>query len=157
MPYKVFVSYSTRNMQIAQWALQSLSQVGVTEVFVAEYSTEPGTSLSERILTEIRYCDMFVLLWSGAARSSDWVPQEIGAARMANRLIVPVVLEANLPVPGFVSDIKYLRAFEDWQGAFTTLKNLVDAQAMEAANRKKGAIILSLILGAAALFSSAEK
>lgn len=153
MPYKVFVSYSTNNIHIAQWALQSLSRLGVTEVFVAEYSMEPGTPLSERILAEIRDCDIFVLLWSGAARSSDWVPQEIGAARMANRLIVPVVLEANLPVPGFISTVKHLRAFEDWEGAFTRLKNFVDAQALEAAKRKQAAVVLGLILGAVALFS----
>jgi hypothetical protein len=152
MPYKVFVSYSTKNIHIAQWALQSLTRLGKTEVFVAEYSMEPGTPLSERILAEIRDCDLFVLLWSGAARASDWVPQEIGAARMANRHIVPMVLEPNVPVPGFISNIKHLRAFEDWQGAFTTLKNFVDAQSTEAANRKQAVIVIGLILGAIALF-----
>jgi hypothetical protein len=97
---------------------------------------------------------MFVLLWTGSARSSDWVPQEIGAARMANRLIVPVVLEPNLPVPAFISHVLHLRAHEDWDGAFITLKNFVDAQAMEAAKRKQAGIVLGLILGAVALFAA---
>lgn len=154
MAYKVFVSYSTKSIHIAQWALQSLSQPGMTEVFVAEYSLYPGAPLNELLLAEIRECDIFVLLWTGAARSSDWVPQEIGAARMANRLIVPVVLEPNLPVPAFISGVKHLRAYEDWEGAFVTLKNFIDAQAIEAAKRKQTGIILGLILGAVALFAA---
>jgi len=153
MAYKVFVSYSTKSIHIAQWALQALSRPGIIEVFVAEYSIEPGAHLSERILAEIRECDMFVLLWTGAARSSDWVPQEIGAARMASRLIVPVVLEPNLPVPGFISHLKHLRAHEDWNGSFIALKNFVDAQAMEATKRTQTQIVLGLIVGAVALFA----
>ena len=148
MAYKVFVSYSTRNIHIAQWAIQALSRAGVTEVFVAEYSVEPGAVLDERILSEIRACDLFVLLWSGAARTSDWVPQEIGAARMANKTIVPIVLEANLPVPGFIGHVKYLRAFENWEGSFTALKQLVEGQSLGAAKRRKAGTILVLILGA---------
>ncbi len=63
-------------------------------------------SLDDHILAEIRDADLFILLWSGAARASDWVPQEIGAARMANKTIVPVVLEPNLSLPGFISDLR---------------------------------------------------
>lgn len=152
MAYKAFVSYSTYNIHIAQWAVQSLSRPGITEVFVAEYSLEPGAVLDERILAEIRACDVFILLWSRAARQSDWVPEEIGAARMAHRLIVPVVLEPNVPLPGFIAQVKHLRAYENWQGAFTNLKEFVEAQAMEAAQRQNVAVVLGLILGSILLF-----
>ncbi|MGH9450884.1 MAG: toll/interleukin-1 receptor domain-containing protein [Terriglobia bacterium] len=152
MAYKVVVSYSTHNIHIAQWTVQALSRPGITEVFVAEYSLEPGAELDERILAEIRACDMFILLWSRAARQSDWVPAEVGAARMARRLIVPVVLEPNVPLPGFIAQVKHLRAYEDWQGAFTNLKEFVNAQAMEAAQRQKAAVVLGLILAGIMLF-----
>jgi hypothetical protein len=154
MAYKVFVSYSTKSIGIAKWAIQSLSRPGITEVFVSEYSLEPGAKLTDRLLAEIRDCDVFVLLWTDSARSSDWVLQEIGAASMAKRLIVPVVLEPNLPVPGFISNLKYLRAHEDWDGSFITLKNFIDAQAMEATKRHQASIVLGLILGAIALFAT---
>ncbi len=154
MAYKVFVSYSTKNIHIAQWAIQALSQPGITEVFVAEYSVQAGSNLDEQILAEIRACDLFVLLWSGSARQSDWVPHEIGAARMANKATVPVVLERGVPVPGFISNIKYLRAYENWDGTFATLTSMVQTQALLAAQQKKALIVVGLILGAIALFSS---
>ena len=156
MAYKVFVSYSTYNIHIAQWAIQALSRPGITEVFVAEYSIEPGAVLDERILAEIRACDLFILLWSRAARQSDWVPAEVGAARMANRLIVPVVLEPNVPLPGFIAQVKYLRAYENWQAASTNLKQFVDAQAIEAAQRQKAAVVLGLILAGIILFGGSS-
>jgi hypothetical protein len=156
MAYKVFVSYSTANIHIAQWAVQSLSRPGVIEVFVAEYSVEPGAILDQRILAEIKACDLFVLLWSGAARDSDWVPQEIGAARMVNRLIVPIVLEKNLSVPGFISNVKHLRAYENWDDAFLRLRNLVEVQAGQAAQRQAAIAVVGLILGAIALFSVSD-
>jgi hypothetical protein len=146
MAYKVFVSYSTFNINIAQWAIQALSRPGVTEVFVAEYSLEPGAVLDERILAQIRACDLFILLWSRAARQSDWVPAEVGAARMANRTIVPVVLEPNVPLPAFIAQVKHLRAYENWQASFTHLKEFVDAQAIQAAEREKAVVVLGLIL-----------
>lgn len=157
MAYRVFVSYSTSNIQIAQWAIQSLSRPGITEVFVAEYSLEPGAVINERILAEIRACDVLILLWSGAARQSDWVPQEIGAARMAGKVIVPIVLEANLPVPGFISNVKYLRAYENWDGAFIALRSFVDGQAMQAAQRQQAVVVLGLILGGIALLSLGDR
>lgn len=152
MAYKVFVSYSTYNIHIAQWAIQALSRPGIAEVFVAEYSVEPGAVLDERILAEIRACDLFILLWSRAARQSDWVPAEVGAARMANRLIVPFVLEPNVPLHGFIAQVKHLRAYENWQAASTHLKQFVDAQAIEAAQRQKAVVVLGLILADIILF-----
>jgi len=56
---------------------------------------------------------------------------------MAGKAIVPIVLEPNLPVPGFISNVKHLRAYENWDGAFITLQNFVDAQAMQAAQRQQ--------------------
>jgi|ERR1022692_268925 hypothetical protein len=156
MAYKVFVSYSTANIHIAQWSIQALSRPGVIEVFVAEYSLQPGAILDQRILAEIRACDLFVLLWSGAARHSDWVPQEIGAARIVNKLIVPIVLEQNLPVPGFISNVKHLRAYENWDDAFLRLRNLVEVQAVQTIQRQRAIVVVGLIFGAIALFSSGE-
>ena len=153
MAYKVFISYSTKNIHIAEWAIRSLSRPGVIEVFVAEYSIQPALFLEERILAAIKRCDLFILLWSQEARQSDWVPQEIGVATGEDKPIVPIVLEANAPVPGFISGVKYLRAFENWEGSFVTLKRFVEDQAIQSAQRQSAVAVLAMLLGAVVLFS----
>src|SRR6266849_6382228 len=105
MAYNVFISYSSKNMNIVDWARSTLAHPGHIEVFAAEYSVLPSQPLNDEIERAIRACDLFVLLWSHDARASDYVPQEIGLAIASNKVILPVVMEDNLPVLGFISHI----------------------------------------------------
>ena len=41
MAYNVFISYSSKNLHIVDWARSTLAQPGITEVFAAEYSVLP--------------------------------------------------------------------------------------------------------------------
>jgi len=67
MAYNVFISYSSKNLHVVDWARATLSQPGVTEVFAGEYSVLPSQVLNDQIIHAIRSCDLFVLLWSGQA------------------------------------------------------------------------------------------
>ncbi len=117
MAYNVFISYSSKNLSIVDWARATLPQPGHIAVFAAEYSVRPSQVLNKEIESAIRTCDLFVLLWTHDARHSDYVPQEIGIAKGCFKTILPVVMEANVPVPGFISDLKYLDAHKDWEGS----------------------------------------
>jgi len=72
----------------------------------------PGQSLSSEIIAAIKSCDLFVLLWSKNSQSSEWVPQEIGIARAAEKPIIPLILEPGLQAPGLIKDIKYLSIYD---------------------------------------------
>jgi hypothetical protein len=156
VPYKVFISYSTKNLDIVQWAKHTLDQPGLTEVFAAEYSVAPGTVLNAEIMKAIRGCDLFVLLWTQEARKSDYVPQEIGIAVAANKMILPIVMEANLPVPGFISNLKYLDAHRDMEGAFAWLAQFVRDNSAHQQDQQKAAALLALLIGGVWLFSSGK-
>src|ERR1700719_540594 len=125
MAYNVFISYSSKNLRIVDWARSTLAQPGITEGFAAEYSVLPSQVLNEAISRAIRACDLFVLLWSHDAKSSDYVPQEIGIAVGCNKIILPVVMEENVPVPAFITDLKYLAAHKNWEGSFQWLAQFV--------------------------------
>lgn len=152
MPYKVFISYSSKNLNVVQWAREKLAQPGATEVFAAEYSVTPGAALNAEIIQAIRNCHLFVLLWSQQARTSDYVPQEIGIAVAANKTILPVVMEPNLPVPGFISHLKYLPAHRDWQGSFQWLTQFVRENSVKQQNQEKFAALVALLIGGLLLF-----
>lgn len=124
MAFKVFVSYSTLDLSVVNSIRAKLGVLGV-DVFIAEYSVTPGENLSERILAEIRACDVFVLLWSSNSKSSDWVPQEIGVARGLDKFIVPMLLERNVLPPAFISGIKYVNIHSNEQAAMLTLQAVI--------------------------------
>jgi hypothetical protein len=54
-PYKVFMSYSSRDWRIAEWIKQDLESVGA-EVWIDEREMESGRSLLDQILTGIHDC-----------------------------------------------------------------------------------------------------
>lgn len=150
MAYNVFISYSSKNMKVVDWARTSLAQPGLTDVFAAEYSIKPGQVLNAEIIRAIRSCDLFVLLWGRDARASDYVSQEIGIAIGCNKTILPVVMEKRVPVPAFISNLKHLDAHKDWEGSFKQLKQIVDANAANLQNVKAiatiGAMIVAFII-----------
>ena len=122
--FKVFISYSTHDLNSVTELHQSLNGTGV-EVFVAEHSVVASEPLSDRISSAITACDLFILLWSANARASDWVPQEIGKAHSLNKTILPLVLDDGLALPGFISGLKYLPVFRDRQAAMAQAQELV--------------------------------
>lgn len=112
MAYKVFISYSTNDFPIVEHVRRLLTNPAV-EVFIAEYSVGPGSQLNDTIVTAIKKCDLFVLLWSRNSKFSEYVPQEIGIARGDNKPILPIVLEDGLQLPGFIKELKYLPAYRN--------------------------------------------
>jgi len=152
MAYNVFISYSSKNLHIVNWARATLARPGVTEVFAAEYSVLPSQVLNDQIIRAIRACDLFVLLWSHDARTSDYVPQEIGIAIGCNKTILPVVMEENVPIPGFITSLKYLAAHKNWEGAFDWLAQFVHENATKLKNAKALGALAATILGGIMLF-----
>lgn len=106
-------------------SLRNWLQSTGASVFLAEYSVCPGQALSESIIKAIKGCDLFILLWSSNAKASNWVPQEIGIAKGAQKSIMPVILHAGIELPGFVRDLKYLELYKNPQAAAQWLRNFV--------------------------------
>jgi hypothetical protein len=136
--FKVFVSYSTLDLKNVERLQQSLAGTGV-EVFVAEDSVRPSESLPDRLSQAIAACDMFVVLWSANAKASGWVSQEIGKAHSLGKPILPLVLEDELPVPGFIGQIKYIPMYRDVESGMAIAQATVlqQYQAKQAARKQK--------------------
>lgn len=130
MVFKVFISYSTRDLTRTAQVKQLLEAAGA-QVFVAEYSVLAGANLSQEIMKAIKSSDLFVLLWSHHARRSEWVPQEIGVAKAVNKPIIPVILHASAEVPGFLKGTKYLPLYKDPKRALSWLQRHVATKATE--------------------------
>ena len=124
MAFSTFISYSTRDIALANQTKVMLEQTG-SHVFLAEYSLAPGSFLSTEITKAIKDCDLFLLLWSRNSQSSEWVPQEIGIARGVDRAILPVVLDRGTGLPGFIKDLKYLPLYENPGSALEWLRKSV--------------------------------
>lgn len=124
MSFKLFVSYSTRDLSQVDLLRQQLHETPI-ELFVAEHSVLPSEELAPKIAAAIADCDLFVLLWSESAKSSDWVPQEIGRASALGKQILPLVLSEALALPGFLQGLKYLAIHRDPDGSLKAARELI--------------------------------
>jgi hypothetical protein len=124
MQFKIFVSYSTHDIEHVELLKQQLKGTPI-EVFIAEHSVKPSEDLGNKISTAIEECDLFVVLWSQNAKESTWVPQEIGRAHALKKTILPLVLHEGISLPGFISNLKYLAIFEDTESALIKAKELI--------------------------------
>ncbi|MBD3647446.1 MAG: toll/interleukin-1 receptor domain-containing protein [Pseudomonadales bacterium] len=142
MSFKVFISYSTRDLERVN-GVRDMLEHSTIEVYIAEYSLDPGQPISDSIVAAIRDCDLFLLVWSDNAATSEWVPQEIGIAKSAKKTILPVVLEKGLTLPGFIRDLKYLDAYTDPQSSLELLQELIFRDA-EAKQQREGLVWLGI-------------
>ncbi len=92
IPIKIFISYPREDLWLAYKLHKMLSEVGVP-VYLGELYPEPGMSLWTQIELMIRNSDIFIILWTQNALNSAFVNQEIGVAKNAGKIIIPIVEE----------------------------------------------------------------
>ena len=151
MALKVFISYASRDIEIVNH-LKSMLDGAPVETYVAEYDLPPGAAISPALLAKIKDCDLFIVLWSANSRASEWVSQEIGAARSQNKTIIPLMLQHGLQPPGFISDLKFLDVPRNPEAAFTWLRENVLTLAL-AKQKQEGVGVLAVFGALLWLFS----
>jgi hypothetical protein len=124
MPFNIFVSYSTKDLPQVELLMQQLQDTPVA-AFVAEHSVQPSEQLAPKIAAAIENCDLFVLLWSPHAKSSEWVSQEIGRATALNKQVLPLILTEELELPGFLHGLKYHPIYKDSTKALAEAREMI--------------------------------
>ena len=92
----VFISYSHEDRVIAAEVKAILSQVGV-HAFLAHEDLEVSDDWRDRIVDELKACDVLVALLSKSFEISRWAPQEVGFMVIARPEVVvaPVSLDGT--------------------------------------------------------------
>lgn len=106
----IFVSYSNKDRNIAGQIKESLENFGF-DVFLAHEDIKPSTEWQERILKELRTCDIFLAVLTEEFRDSEWTGQETGIAFAANKLII--ALKVDIDPFGFISKFQALKFNKD--------------------------------------------
>lgn len=138
-----FISYSSHDERFARYVAQQLRNHNVS-VFLADDSLQPGDDWSEELKVNLRNSKWVILLASRAAfRSSEWVPQETGAAAVTSKNLVPVVWNmAPDELPGWAPESQAL----DLRGASP---DEVRDQVLDLAERIRADKNQALMVGAA--------
>ncbi len=100
-----FISYSYSDREYARQTKQVLEEVGVS-AFLAHEDLAVSEEWKDRIIEELKICDLFIPLLSKDFRRSKWAPQEAGfiASRPEVR-IAPLSIDGTIPF-GFIEHVQ---------------------------------------------------
>ncbi len=149
----VFISYSTKDEGAARFLHQHLTNEGMS-VFLASASLQPGQRWSQEVLNALRTSSWVLFLASRAACSSAWVQQELGAALITQKKLVPIVWD--MPPSELPGWIQGYQALDLGHASVEEIKIQMTAIAQRIkADKAKGLVIAGLIL--AAIFALGSK
>lgn len=106
--YKVFVSHSTKDMKLVRSIRSELEKAGMI-VYLAEEHLRPGKNLPQKIMENIESSDCMVVLLTYVGSRSQFVNQEIGAAKMVHKPIIPMVeKKIEKKIGGLLAGLEYI-------------------------------------------------
>ena len=147
-----FISYSTKNNKIANFAAHQLELQQVS-TFLAPISIQPGSNWTQAIWQNLKASPWVLFLASRTACMSPYVQQEIGGAIATGKTIIPVIWDINPhELPGWVSQIQVLdlrnRTYNDFSFHLGQLAKTIKAE------KEKGAIIIGALIAGIILFAA---
>lgn len=124
MSYQVFISHSTRNVEVAS-AMKSFLEGQGIRCWKAPEDIPAGTVWSTGIMRGLKECPIVVLIFSRDADDSTNVLKEIALADNFKKIIVPFRIEDCLPgdekLGYFLCMPQWLDAFDSLESAFNQL------------------------------------
>ena len=152
MAFRVFISHSTEDLGLV-YQLKDWLEVNGIETYLAEAHPQPGISLSDKISNAINLSNCLIAVLTRDGTRSQWVNQEIGYAKSAGKIVIPLV-EQGVPHSGFVRDVEYIQfnRFNPTDAINRVVESLTKLKADKEAREKMvaGTIILLGLLALAA-------
>lgn len=140
--FNIFISYSSKDKGKVAPVKGALSRIAGARIFFAEENMPPGAPIDQKIITEIKNCDLFIVFYSSNSESSVYVQQEIGAAFTNNKPIIPIIIDESKP-KGMIAQINYLD-FSKPEKALSDFGRLNSYISQQIGNKKRSQGLLTL-------------
>ncbi len=95
MSYRVFISHSLKDVELARDLARRLMEAGVI-VFRDEESFQPGVDLRSKIMNTIGKSDEVIVLLTDHSADSPWIRYEMGMADALDKRLTPVVVNEGI-------------------------------------------------------------
>lgn len=100
---KAFISYSTKDENIASQLHSAISMAGI-ETFMASISIGPGMNWTDEIFNNLKQAEWVFFLATKNSCQSQAVQQELGASLIQAKTIIPVLIDITPDeLPGWVN------------------------------------------------------
>lgn len=146
----IFISHASEDLPLAEFLHRHLSQEGLSS-YLASVSMPPGERWMPHIMDNLRNSTWVLCLASRTACSSPWVMQEMGAAVLGNKKLIPIVWDQTPEgLPGWMKQYQAVNlAGKAQQEAVDTFTRIAETIKSE---KQNGMMILGLIIAGLVMF-----
>jgi hypothetical protein len=120
---KIFISYSSLNLNIADKIKHFLEELNISSFF-AHDDIRNATDWKKRITKELKECNSIIPILTKDFKKSEWCSQELGIFYFQNKSIIPVSID-NTPSYGFINNIQ-ARCIKDMPLEYIISEGLMD-------------------------------
>ena len=134
----VFVSYSSKNIEVANYIVSRLQKLNIS-YWKAPEMIPAGSSYAKEIPRAIQNCQIVLLVLSKASQESIWVEKEIDSAICNRKVIIPFQIEEmelNDTFRFYLNNVQTVMYYQDKEEAFKMLRAKLAPVATEEEFRK---------------------
>ncbi len=121
---KVFISYSRRSRDLVAELADHLELINHTAWYDQELDRQGGQPWWQRILQEIRACDVFMFALSAHSLRSKPCQLELDYAMRLNKRIVPIIISEDVSIAYLPLDLQALQMVDYRKHSIPQLKSL---------------------------------
>ena len=139
MSAPIFISYSSKDQQIAETIYQALEARGIG-CWIASRDVRPGENFQEAIVKALRSAKVMLLVFTSNANNSDEIKKELVLAGRHRVTVVPVRVEDVVPNDAFAYELatrQWIDLFKDWERQIELLASRL-GQILQSANSDEG-------------------
>lgn len=103
----IFLSHSINDKQIAGKIKKKLDHFGV-DIFLAHEDIEGGTDWKPKLYSEIKNCEIFIVLLSKNYHEANFTDQELGMALAYEKPVIPISIDGTMPY-GFMEKYQCMK------------------------------------------------
>jgi hypothetical protein len=105
--YKVFLSYSSVDHQVAEEISSLLTTLGIS-YFFDKKDISWGQQVVAGVSEGLKVCTHVLVVVSPASLKSSWVAFEIGQAHVLGKTVLPYLTHPSLDLPAFIEGLHYV-------------------------------------------------
>ncbi len=136
--FRVFVSYSHRDLEMAEQVVKILNEMGLTPVW--DKNIRPGMPFTDEIRSLIGYSHVFMPLITEGSKEFPWIHQETGYAMAMNIPVLPVAIGNPLPSE-MIAQLQGISVQPDLTDLDHQLRQINFEQMMRSPSAKASAIV----------------
>lgn len=121
MSHDIFISYSTKDTEIAEGVCDALEENGL-ECWIAPRNISHGVSFPKQIVSGIKTATLIVLIYSQNAQDSEYVNKEMYTAFSNRKHILPVLIDGTEPS----GRMKFFLKIHQWLTAYPNPEDYFD-------------------------------